>query len=58
MQSQQQLRWRGPPVPRAKPVTPEKWQEHEKELRELYEKMKLDDLMLMMKVRHNFAPRY
>ncbi|PMD31480.1 hypothetical protein L207DRAFT_572712 [Hyaloscypha variabilis F] len=56
MQSQQQLRWRGPPVPRAKPVPPEKWLEHEKELRELYEKMKLDDLMVMMKVRHNFTP--
>ncbi|KAF4626226.1 hypothetical protein G7Y89_g11937 [Cudoniella acicularis] len=56
MQSQQQLRWAGPPVPRAKPVPPEKWQEHEKELRELYDKMKLDDLIMMMKVRHNFTP--
>jgi hypothetical protein len=58
MQSQQQLRWAGPPVPRAKPVPPEKWREHEKELRELYDKMKLDDLIVMMKVRHNFTPRY
>ncbi|KAN0092324.1 hypothetical protein V8E51_018171 [Hyaloscypha variabilis] len=56
MQSQQQLRWRGPPVPRAKPVPAEKWQEHEKELRELYNKMTLDDLIVMMKVRHNFTP--
>jgi hypothetical protein len=58
MQSQQPLRWARPPVPRAKPVPPKKWEEHETELRELYDKMKLDDLMVVMKIRHNFTPRY
>ncbi|KAE8447351.1 hypothetical protein EG329_010909 [Mollisiaceae sp. DMI_Dod_QoI] len=56
MQSQQPLRWARPPVPRAKPVPPEKWEEHETELRELYDKMKLDDLVVAMKIRHSFTP--
>ena len=44
-------------MPRAKPVPPGKWEEYETELRELYDKMKLDDLMAVMKIRHNFTPR-
>jgi hypothetical protein len=58
MPPQQQLQWKGPPVPRAKPVPPEKWEEHKEELCGLYQKMALDDLMAMMKVRHGFAPSY
>lgn len=52
------LQWRGPPVPRAKPVPPEKWEEHKEELHSLYQRMTLDDLMAMMKVRHIFTPSY
>ncbi|KAI9779631.1 MAG: hypothetical protein M1839_007296 [Geoglossum umbratile] len=56
MPPQQQLQWKGPPVPRAKPVPPEKWEEHREELCGLYQRMALDDLMAMVKVRHGFAP--
>lgn len=57
-QTQQQLKWKGPPVPRAKPVPREKWEEHREELTSLYERMTLDDLMAAMKVRHRFTPSY
>lgn len=55
-QQQVQLQWKGPPVPRAKPIPQEKWEEHKEELCELYQRMTLEDLMAMMKVRHSFAP--
>jgi hypothetical protein len=55
-QQQIQLQWKGPPVSRAKPIPPEKWEEHKEELCSLYQRMTLDDLIAMMKVRHTFAP--
>ncbi|EON66473.1 hypothetical protein W97_05571 [Coniosporium apollinis CBS 100218] len=56
MPPQHPLQWKGPPVPRAKPITASKWEEHREELCEFYQKMTLDDLMAMMKVRHGFEP--
>lgn len=56
MSAPQQFRFKGQAAPRAKPLPPEKWEEHKAELCDLYQKMKLDGLMAMMKVRHNFAP--
>lgn len=36
----------------------EKWEEHREELCRLYQNMTLDDLMVLMKVWHRFAPLY
>lgn len=56
MSALQQFRFKGQAAPRAKPLPPTKWEEHKAELCDLYQKMTLDDLMVMMKVRHNFTP--
>jgi hypothetical protein len=56
MSGPQQFRWKGPVVPRAKPLPQEKWDEHKDLLCDLYPKMTLEDLMTMMRVKHNFAP--
>lgn len=45
-------------MPRAKPIPARMWEEHKEELRDLYPKMTLEDLMVMMKVRYQFAPSY
>jgi hypothetical protein len=52
------LQWKGPPVPRAKPIPTEQWGKHKEELCKLYKSMKLDDLMVTMRVRYGFAPSY
>lgn len=51
-----QLRWAGPTPPRATPIAAEDWERHKAELCELYPRMKLEDLMALMKVRHRFSP--
>ena len=53
-----ELRWKGPPAPRAKPILPEKWEEHQEEICQLYQQMTLEDVMVIMKVRHRFTPSY
>jgi hypothetical protein len=52
------FQWKSPLGPRAKSVPPEKWERHREELWSLYQRMTLDDLMAMMKVRHSFTPSY
>jgi hypothetical protein len=56
--AEQQLRWKGPSAPRANQIPPEEWGVHREEICTLYEKMKLEDVMVMMKVRHCFSPSY
>ncbi|OCK77508.1 hypothetical protein K432DRAFT_427968 [Lepidopterella palustris CBS 459.81] len=56
MSNPQQLQWKEPPAPRPKPVSPQLWDERKEELCELFPKMKLDDLMAMMRTKHNFTP--
>jgi hypothetical protein len=51
---QPQLKWKKAAAPRAKPIPAQKWEKHKDELCELYQKMTLEDLMAMMKVRHQF----
>jgi len=57
-QKPQQFKWKGPPVPRAKPIPREQWEEHKKELTELYQRMTIDELMAAMKAKHRFTPSY
>ncbi|KAF2740998.1 hypothetical protein EJ04DRAFT_112158 [Polyplosphaeria fusca] len=45
-------------TPRVARIPPQKWEEHKEELRSLYQRMKLDDLMSVMKTRHSFEPTY
>ena len=55
-QKPQQFKWKGPPVPRAKPIPREQWEEHKQILKTLYDRMTVDELMIKMKTMHNFAP--
>ncbi|KAF2738925.1 hypothetical protein EJ04DRAFT_7451 [Polyplosphaeria fusca] len=55
MSQQTPIRFVDPP-PRAARIPPQKWEEHREELCSLYQRMKLDDLMRVMKVRHGFEP--
>ncbi|KAF2473717.1 uncharacterized protein BDR25DRAFT_301869 [Lindgomyces ingoldianus] len=57
-QRPQPLRFVGPPVPRARPIPPSKWDEHKEELRSLYEERTLEDLMEFMKRTHSFEPSH
>lgn len=56
MAQQGELRWRGTPTPRAKPIGQEEWDKHKDELGELYQRMTLDQLTEVMKEKHGFAP--
>jgi hypothetical protein len=57
-QKSQQLKWKSPPVARAKPIPREQWEEHKKELTQLYNHMTIDELIVAMKVKHGFTPSY
>ena len=55
---QQQLRWKGSPAPRGTQIPPEEWEVQREEICALHEKMKLEDVIVMMKVQHCFSPSY
>ncbi|OCL09341.1 hypothetical protein AOQ84DRAFT_375923 [Glonium stellatum] len=54
MPAPQQFRWKDQATPRAKPLPSEKWEEHKEELRDLYQKKTLDNLINVMKDKHGF----
>jgi hypothetical protein len=50
------LKWNPAPVLRAPSIPAETWEVHKEELCRLYKMMKLDELMLFMRNKHNFTP--
>lgn len=51
---QRTFRWVGQTAPRAQPIDSEIWEKHREEMCKVYETKTLDDLMMHMKVLHNF----
>ncbi|ORY09621.1 hypothetical protein BCR34DRAFT_568226 [Clohesyomyces aquaticus] len=51
-----QVRFAGPAPSRAKPIPQAQWDHHKMELQGLYDRMKLEDVMALMKVKHKFEP--
>jgi hypothetical protein len=50
------IRFKGPPVPRAKPIPPELWDKHKAELFFLHRSNTLDQIMKEMTAKHDFTP--
>jgi hypothetical protein len=51
-----ELKWKGAPAPRAKPINPQKWNEHKDEIVRLHGSVTVDQLMKEMEEKHSFKP--